>query len=192
MTGIFQTEQRRLAIKKAIGDKNGKETRTRINGQIKIPEVRVIGEDGSQLGILRTAQALQIAQDTGLDLVEVAPNSDPPVCRIMDYGKYRYAQNKKMAEAKKKQAVVEIKEIKLRPKTDQHDIDFKVKNIRKFLANKNKVKITVRFRGREIVYADVQGMETMKKILDALQDVAAVVQEAKMEGRQMVMFVGPK
>jgi len=192
VTGIFQTEQRRLAIKKAIGDKNGKETRTRINGQIKIPEVRVIGEDGSQLGILRTAQALQIAQDTGLDLVEVAPNSDPPVCRIMDYGKYRYAQNKKMAEAKKKQAVVEIKEIKLRPKTDQHDIDFKVKNIRKFLANKNKVKITVRFRGREIVYADVQGMETMKKILDALQDVAAVVQEAKMEGRQMVMFVGPK
>ena len=110
----------------------------------------------------------------------------------MDYGKYRYELSKKQAEAKKKQTVIEVKEIKLRPKTEKHDLDFKVKNIRKFLEQKNKVKITVRFRGREIVYADTQGSDTMKKIADALVDVAVIVQEPKMEGRQMVMYVGPK
>jgi len=110
----------------------------------------------------------------------------------MDYGKYRYEQSKKLAEAKKKQTVIEVKEIKLRPKTEKHDLDFKVKNIRKFIEQKNKVKITVRFRGREIVYAETQGNDTLKKIADALTDVATIVQEPKMEGRQMVMYVGPK
>ena len=110
----------------------------------------------------------------------------------MDYGKYRYELSKKQAEAKKKQTVIEIKEIKLRPKTEKHDIDFKVKNIRKFLAQKNKVKITVRFRGREIVYSDSQGRKTLQKMADAIEDVAVILQEPKMEGRQMVMFVGPK
>ena len=132
------------------------------------------------------------AEETGLDLVEVSPNAEPPVCRIMDYGKYRYEQSKKQAEARKKQTVVEVKEIKLRPKTERHDIDFKLKNIRKFLLQKNKVKITVRFRGREIVYADVQGRETLRKMAAALEDIAVVVQEPQMEGRQMAMYVAPK
>ena len=135
---------------------------------------------------------MRAAQEAGFDLVEVSANADPPVCRIMDYGKYRYELSKKQAEAKKKQTVIEVKEIKLRPKTEKHDLDFKIKNIRKFLEQKNKVKVTVRFRGREIVYADSQGGETMKKIIEALVDIAVVVQEPKMEGRQMVMYVGPK
>jgi len=159
---------------------------------IRSRSVRVIADDGEQLGILAIADALAKAEDAGLDLVEVSGNSDPPVCRIMDYGKYRYELSKKQAEAKKKQTVVEVKEIKLRPKTEKHDIDFKIKNIRKFIESKNKVKITVRFRGREIVYADSQGFETLKMMAEALEDVAVVVQEPKMEGRQMVMYVGPK
>ncbi len=110
----------------------------------------------------------------------------------MDYGKYRYELSKKQAEAKKKQTVIEVKEIKLRPKTEKHDLDFKIKNIRKFLEQKNKAKVTARFRGREIVYADSQGGETMKKIIESLTDIAVIVQEPKMEGRQMVMYVGPK
>ena len=135
---------------------------------------------------------MRAAQEVGLDLVEVSASAVPPVCRIMDYGKYRYEQSKKLAEAKKKQTVIEVKEIKLRPKTEKHDLDFKVKSIRKFLEQKNKVKVTVRFRGREIVYADTQGGDTLKKIAEALADIAVIVQEPKMEGRQMVMFIGPK
>lgn len=135
---------------------------------------------------------MRAAQEAGLDLVEVSGNADPPVCRIMDYGKFRYETSKKQAEAKKKQTVIEVKEIKLRPKTEKHDLDFKVKNIRKFLEQKNKVKVTVRFRGREIVYSDSQGGETLKKIAEALTDIGVIMQEPKMEGRQMVMYVGPK
>ena len=135
---------------------------------------------------------MRAAQEAGLDLVEVSGNADPPVCRIMDYGKFRYEQSKKQAEAKKKQTVIEVKEIKLRPKTEKHDLDFKIKNIRKFLEQKNKVKVTVRFRGREIVYADSQGGETLRKIAEALTDIGVIIQEPKMEGRQMVMYVGPK
>jgi len=125
-------------------------------------------------------------------LVEVSASAEPPVCRIMDYGKYRYEQSKKQAEAKKKQAVVEVKEIKLRPKTEKHDLDFKVRNIRKFLAQKNKVKVTLRFRGREIVYADSLGIDLLNQIGTLLDDVAVIVQPPTMEGRQMVMFVAPK
>jgi len=177
---------------KVKGATKGTEARVRINNHINNKEVRVIADNGEQLGILPIAVAIRAAQEAGLDLVEVSPNAEPPVCRIMDYGKYRYELSKKQAEAKKKQTVIEVKEIKLRPKTEKHDLDFKVKNIRKFLEQKNKVKITVRFRGREIVYADTQGSDTMKKIADALVDVAVIVQEPKMEGRQMVMYVGPK
>lgn len=170
----------------------GPEARVRINNQINNKEIRVISETGEQLGILTNAVALRAAQEAGLDLVEVSANAEPPVCRIMDYGKFRYEQSKKLAEAKKKQTVIEVKEIKLRPKTEKHDLDFKIKNIRKFIEQKNKVKVTVRFRGREIVYAETQGNETLRKISEALQDVAVIVQEPKMEGRQMVMYVGPK
>jgi translation initiation factor IF-3 len=136
------------------------------------------------------AQAL--ADEQGLDLVEMSETAKPPVCRLMNYDKYRYEQRKKLAEAKKKQTIVEIKEIKFRPKTEEHDLNFKIRNIKKFLAQKNKVKITLRFRGREIVYAQSQGKEVLNKISEALVDDCIVVQEPKMEGRQMVMFVAPK
>lgn len=135
---------------------------------------------------------MAIAEQAGLDLVEISPNAEPPVCRIMDYGKYRYEQSKKQAEAKKKQTVVEVKEIKLRPKTEKHDLDFKIRNIRKFLAQKNKVKVTMRFRGREIVYADTIGLSLLNQIAESLDDVATIVQAPTMEGRQMAMYVAPK
>lgn len=154
--------------------------------------MRVIDADGNQLGVISTEEAMVKAEASGLDLVEVSASAEPPVCRIMDYGKFLYEQSKKQAEAKKKQTVVEVKEIKLRPKTEKHDLDFKVRNIRKFLAQKNKVKVTLRFRGREIVYADSLGLELLKQIATILEDVAVIVQQPTMEGRQMVMFVAPK
>jgi translation initiation factor IF-3 len=141
---------------------------------------------------MSSREALERAYDEGLDLVEVSDASDPPVCRIMNYDKYRYEQSKKQAEARKRQTVVEVKEVKFRPKTEEHDLNFKIKNIKKFLANKNKVKITLRFRGREIVYAQSQGVEVLNKIAEALGEEATIVQQPTMEGRQMVMFVAPK
>ena len=139
-----------------------------------------------------TRAALHQAEEVGLDLVEVSASAKPPVCRIMDYGKYRYELSKKQADAKKKQATVEVKEIKLRPKTEKHDLDFKIRNIRKFLLQKNKVKITLRFRGREIVYANTLGIDMLNQVAEAIEDVATVIQTPRMEGRQMVMFVAPK
>ncbi len=152
----------------------------------------MIGADSEQLGVMSSSEAQTKADDAGLDLVEISEKSDPPVCRIMNYDKYRYEQSKKLAEAKKRQTVVEVKEIKFRPKTEEHDLNFKIRNIKKFLANKNKVKITLRFRGREIVYAHSQGIEVLNKIAAALEEDGTIVQQPKMEGRQMVMFVAPK
>ena len=152
----------------------------------------MIGADSEQLGVMSSSEAQAKADDVGLDLVEISGVSDPPVCRIMNYDKFRYEQSKKKAEARKRQTVVEVKEIKFRPKTEEHDLNFKIKNIKKFLANKNKVKITLRFRGREIVYAHSQGVEVLKKIAAALEEDGTVIQQPKMEGRQMVMFVAPK
>jgi len=144
------------------------------------------------LGIVSSEEARNIALEAGLDLVVVSENADPPVCRVMNYDKFRYEQKKKTQEAKKKQTVIETKEVKFRPKTDDHDLNFKIKNIKKFLASKNKVKLTMRFRGREIVYCETIGVESMKKIAEALVEDAVILQEPKMEGRQLVMFVGPK
>ena len=142
--------------------------------------------------MLPIAEALALAEGIGLDLVEVSANAEPPVCRVMDFGKFRYEQSKKQQEAKKKQSVIEVKEIKLRPKTEKHDLDFKIRNIKKFLQQKNKVKITLRFRGREIVYANSLGLEVLKKIAAELEEDAVILQQPTMEGRQMAMFVGPK
>lgn len=136
--------------------------------------------------------AINKAYDQELDLVEVATTADPPVCRIMDYDKYRYELSKKKKEAKKKQTVVETKEIKFRPKTEEHDLNFKIRKIKQFLSQKNKVKVTMRFRGREIVYAQSIGLAALKKIADELREDSVVLQEPMMEGRQLVMFVGPK
>ena len=152
----------------------------------------MIDAEGAQLGVVSTEEAKRIAFDAGLDLVVVSENADPPVCRVMNYDKFRYEQKKKTQEAKKKQTVIETKEIKFRPKTDDHDLNFKIKNIKKFLADKNKVKLTMRFRGREIVYCETIGLDSMNKIAEALKEDAIILQEPKMEGRQLVMFVGPK
>jgi len=151
-----------------------------------------VGEDGEQIGILSTKEALQLAYDRELDLVEVSDKAQPPVCKLMNFDKYRYELKKKQQEAKKKQSTVETKEIKFRPKTEEHDLNFKIKKIRKFLEQKNKVKITMRFRGREIIYAESVGLEAIRKIADSLRDDCVILQEPRMEGRQLVMFVGPK
>ncbi len=144
------------------------------------------------MGIFSAEDALERAYDEDLDLVEISANAKPPVCRIMNYDKFRYEQAKKQQEAKKKQTTVETKEIKFRPKTEKHDLDFKIKNVKKFLSKNNKVKLTMRFRGREIVYCQTVGMEAMQKIAATLEDDAVILQTPKMEGRQLVMFVGPK
>ncbi len=186
-------EQRRSDIKRKGKSVPGqREEKVVINDDITYETVRLIDEDGGQLGVVTANEARERAYQAGLDLVEVSPNADPPVCRIMNFDKFRYEQKKKQQEAKKKQTTVETKEIKFRPKTEEHDLNFKIKNIKKFLAQKNKVKITMRFRGREIVYAQTVGLEAMKRVVEAIEDEAMIVQPPTMEGRQMVMFVGPK
>ena len=141
--------------------------------------------------MLPLKQALLTAEAQGLDLVEVAPNADPPVCKIMDYGKYRYQQSKRGQEAKKKQATIQIKELKIRPKIEEHDLQFKLKNVRRFIAEKNKVKISVIFRGREIAYTDM-GMRVLRRIAEDLVEEAQVEQEPKLEGRNMTMVLASK
>ena len=153
-------------------------------------EVLVIGPEGEQLGILSKQDALAAAAEAGLDLVEVAPNATPPVCRIMDFGKFKYQQSKKAQQAKKKQKVIQVKELKVRPKTDEHDLETKAKHARRFLEEGNKIKVTVRFRGREIVHPD-RGEMVLKKLMELLQGFATVESPPKMEGRTMVMVVTP-
>ncbi|CAK8719593.1 Translation initiation factor IF-3 [Candidatus Electronema halotolerans] len=168
------------------------EVRVKINEDIRYPEVRLLGENGEQLGLVSAAKARQLAAEQGLDLVEISDKATPPVCKMMNYDKYRYELKKKQQEAKKKQTVVDVKEIKFRPKTEEHDLDFKIKNILKFVEKKSKVKITMQFRGREIVHAQTVGREAMRKIADALREDCVILQEPTMEGRFMIMFVGPK
>lgn len=143
------------------------------------------------MGVISLTEALEIAAKAGLDLVEVASNSTPPVCRIMDYGKFKYQQSKKLQVAKKSQTIIQIKEIRIRPKTEDHDLQVKVKQIRKFLGQSDKVKVTMMFRGREIVYADT-GRKIMEDVLNDLADTCVVDQRPKMEGRSMVMILSPK
>ncbi len=163
----------------------------RVNERIRIKEVRVILPDGTQLGIVPTEEALQKAFSMNLDLVEVAPEARPPVCRIMDYGKFRYEQSKKAREAKKKQTVIELKEIKLRPKTEEHDFLFKTRHAERFLKEGNKAKITMMFRGREMVRMD-RGKALLTRFVEALKDVAVVEQAPKVEGRNMTLILAPK
>jgi len=153
--------------------------------------VRVISEDGSQLGILPTQEAIDLANDRGLDLVEVAPNADPPVCRIMDYGKFKYKTNKKEHETRKKGRTVQLKEIKLRPSTDEHDLETKIRNMKKFLIKKDRVKITLMFKGREITYKD-SAVALLKRMAEDVKEEGTVEQDAKLEGRNMTMVIVPK
>jgi len=158
---------------------------------IRAREVRVIDDEGGQLGILGIGDALAVAEQRGLDLVEVAPDAQPPVCRIMDYGKYKYQQSKRAAEAKKKQAKVEIKEVKMRPKTEEHDFQFKVKNARRFLEEGNKVKVTVMFRGREVTHPEF-GKRLIERLVTELADVGQPESLPGMAGRFMTMVMAPK
>jgi translation initiation factor IF-3 len=174
------------------GSGGGKERidEPRVNRRIRVPEIRVIGEDGEQLGIMQTIQALRRAESVNLDLVEVQPRAKPPVCKIMDYGKYKYEQSRKLAESKKKQQQIELKEVKFRPKTGEHDFDTKVKNLKRFLEKGNKGKVTVMFRGREIVHPEI-GREMLNRVIQALGEEALIEQNPRLEGRQMVMIVAP-
>lgn len=163
----------------------------RRNELIHAREVRVIGAEGEQLGILQRNEAIAMAREIGCDLVEVSSNATPPVCRIMDYGKFKYEQQKKKQDAKKRQAVVQVKEIKVRPKTDEHDYETKLKHIRSFLEDGDRCKVTVFFRGREIVHKD-RGIEILERIVKDLEDVGKVEQEPRAEGRTLQMLVAPK
>tara|TARA_B100000508_G_scaffold59317_1_gene46047 strand:- start:349 stop:846 length:498 start_codon:yes stop_codon:yes gene_type:complete len=158
---------------------------------IRVREVSLIGNDGEQLGVFPTQEALKMAEEKDQDLVEVAPNSSPPVCRIMDYGKFKYQQSKRAHEAKKKQKIIHVKEVKLRPNTDQHDYDFKLKNAFRFLESGDKVKVLVFFRGREIVHRE-NGQKLLVRVTETLEDIAVVEQEAKQEGRTLCMIFAPK
>ena len=157
---------------------------------IRVPQVRVVDNEGNQLGVMATRDALAAAEEAGLDLVEVAPTAAPPVCRIMDYGKYKYQLSKKAKEAKKKQAVVLVKEMKMRGKTEEHDFQFKLRNIRKFLAEGNKVKVSIIFRGREITHTEL-GMGMLKRVAEELKDAATVESSPRLEGRNMSMMIAP-
>ncbi len=151
----------------------------------------MIDAEGKQLGIISLTDALAEAARIGLDVVEVSPNAEPPVCRIMDYGKFRYQQSKKLQMAKKHQTTVQVKEIRFRPKTDEHDLEVKIKHVRKFLEQQDKVKISMMFRGREIVYKD-DGRKIMERVKQQLDDLAVFDQEPKFEGKHMIMIVSPK
>ena len=162
-----------------------------MNEKIRALEVRVIGHDGQQLGIIPVRKALELAALEHLDLVEVAPNADPPVCKIMDYGKFKYQQNKRSQEAKKKQTVIQVKEVKIRPKTDEHDLQVKIRHIKRFLGQKDKAKVTMLFRGREIAYSD-QGVKVLDRIKEELKEEIVIEQQPRMEGRNLIMILAPK
>jgi translation initiation factor IF-3 len=163
----------------------------KINREIRAVSVRVIDMEGQQLGVISLTEALAEATKAGLDLVEVSPTAAPPVCRIMDYGKFRYQQSKKVQVSKKSQTVIQVKEIRLRPKTEEHDLEVKVKHVRKFLEQHNKVKISMMFRGREIAYTDI-GRKIMEDIKNTLADDCVIDQQPKLEGRNMIMIISPK
>ena len=164
--------------------------RLRFNNRIRAREVRLIDEEGNQVGIVQIRDAIQMAEDRGFDLVEVAPNAVPPVCRIMDYGKFRYEQSKKESEARKHQKQVQLKEVRLKPKTDDHDIDTKAKQARKFLLAGDKVKFTLRFRGREIFHPDI-GIQMLEGMAEDLRDISVVEQKPLMEGRVLSLLLAP-
>jgi translation initiation factor IF-3 len=164
--------------------------RTRINQQIRISPVRVIDPEGEQIGILPVERALEIAMEQGLDLVEVAPMARPPVCRIMDYGKFKYEEQRKAREARKKQHHVQLKEVKMRPGIEEHDFDFKTRHARRFLEEGNKVKVTMMFRGRQMAHPEL-GREVLDRVVEELSDVAKLESSPMMEARSMTMVLAP-
>jgi translation initiation factor IF-3 len=162
-----------------------------LNREIGALDVRVIGVNGEALGVMRTIEALRLAEEADVDLVEIAPTAQPPVVRLMDYGKFKYQEQKKAHEAKLKQKIIEVKEIKFRPATDDHDYDTKVRKLREFLDEGDKAKVTLRFRGREMAHQDL-GMKLLERVRSDLEETAQVEQMPRLEGRQMVMMLAPK
>lgn len=163
----------------------------RVNDQIRIPNVRLIDETGENVGVVPTREALLRAEDVGLDLVEISPMADPPVCKILDYGKFKYEQQKRANEARKKQKIIEVKEIKMRPNIDQHDYEVKMRSIFKFLNEGDKVKVTMRFRGREMAHQEL-GLAVLDRVRDEVGELGKVEQTPKLEGRQMTMVMAPR
>ena len=161
-----------------------------MNDRIRCPEVRLIGAEGENVGVVPPARALAMAEEAGLDLVEISPNANPPVCKIMDFGKFKYEQQKRESEARKKQKIIEVKEVKFRPGTDIHDYEVKMRNVIKFLEKGDKVKVTLRFRGREMAHQNL-GRELLERVAEDVKELGKVENMPKMEGRQMVMMIGP-
>ncbi len=161
-----------------------------MNDRIRCPEIRLIGAEGENLGVVTPERGLELAEQADLDLVEISPNANPPVCKIMDFGKFKYETQKREAEARKNQKVIEVKEVKFRPNTDTHDYDVKMRNVVKFLEKGDKVKVTLRFRGREMAHQNL-GRELLERVAEDVQEIGKVENMPKMEGRQMVMMIGP-
>lgn len=162
----------------------------RVNERIRVREVRLIDDNGEQRGIVPTVEAMKLAREVGKDLVEVAPNSNPPVCKLLDYGKYKFELEKKTRESKKKQKLIKLKEVRMQPKIERHDLQFKTKHIREFLEAGNKVKVTIRFRGRELAHTEL-GRVVLDKVLDMLENAYVLEKSPMMEGRFMSMILGP-
>ena len=162
-----------------------------MNERIRVREIRVIDDTGQQLGIMPPPQALAIARQKGLDLVEISPTAVPPVCRIMDFGKFKYQQSRRAKDARKKQTVIQVKEVKMGPKTDEHDFQFKARHVRRFLEDGNKAKVTIRFRGREMVHTEL-GRRLLDRMTQDMLDIATIESHARLEGRNMVMILTPK
>ncbi|MBP9692247.1 MAG: translation initiation factor IF-3 [Alphaproteobacteria bacterium] len=171
-------------------DKVPEQEGPRVNEKISSPKVRLVDENGEMVGVLSQKEALERAYKAGLDLVEVSPNADPPVCKILDYGKYKFEEQKRRAEIRKKQKIIEIKEIQLRPGIDTHDFEVKMRSARKFIEEGDKLKVTLRFRGRELSHQEL-GMDVLNRVKETLQDIAKVEQYPKLEGKRMIMVMGP-
>uniref|UniRef100_UPI000E6D10E8 translation initiation factor IF-3 n=1 Tax=Pseudooceanicola algae TaxID=1537215 RepID=UPI000E6D10E8 len=167
-----------------------RDTGPRVNDRIRCPEVRLIGAEGENVGVVTPTRAMALAEEAGLDLVEISPNAAPPVCKIMDFGKFKYEQQKRESEARKKQKIIEVKEVKFRPNTDVHDYEVKMRNVYKFLETGDKVKVTLRFRGREMAHQNL-GRELLERVAGDVKELGKVESMPKMEGRQMVMMIGP-
>ena len=167
-----------------------RDTGPRVNERVRAPEIRLIGAEGENIGLITPEKAMALAEQAGLDLVEISPNAVPPVCKIMDFGKYKYETQKKESEARKKQKIIEIKEIKFRPNTDTHDYDVKMRSVIKFLEGGDKVKITLRFRGREMAHADL-GRKLLERVAEDVTEFGKIEAIPRLEGRQMVMMINP-
>jgi translation initiation factor IF-3 len=192
-SGLFRINDQKEATAIARRPHNAPPTRDtgpRVNERIRAPEIRLIGADGENIGVITPDRAMMLAEEAGLDLVEISPNATPPVAKIMDFGKYKYETQKKESEARKKQKIIEVKEIKFRPNTDTHDYDVKMRSVLKFLQGGDKVKITLRFRGREMAHAEL-GRKLLERVAEDVTDHGKIEAIPRLEGRQMVMMINP-